>query len=112
MPAPVGIQLFANNAISLLTAPISPISTSLTVITGHGSLYPQPAGDGSDFFLITLEDQGATTREIIKVTGRVGDTLLFNLADRGQEGTTIQLWVSSPGHETIVDLRVTAETMR
>jgi hypothetical protein len=112
MPLPVGTQLFANNAISLLAAPITVISTSLTVITGHGALYPQPTGDGSDFFLITLEDQSATTREIIKVTGRVGDTLLFNLADRGQEGTTVQAWSSNPGHETLVDHRVTAETMQ
>lgn len=111
MPLPVGTQLFANNAISLLAAPITVISTSLTVIPGHGSLYPQPTGDGSDFFLITLENQSATTREIIKVTGRVGDTLLFNLADRGQEGTVVQAWSSSSGNETLVDHRVTAETM-
>ncbi len=109
---PVGMQLFSNNAISLLAAPISQISTSLTVIPGHGALYPQPAGDGSDFFLITLEDQGATTREIIKVTGRVGDTLLFNLSDRGQEGTDVLAWLPSAGHDVLVDHRVTAQTMQ
>jgi len=81
-------QLFSNNAVSLLTAPITATSTSLSVIPGTGALYPQPTGDGSDYFLITLEDQSATVREIIKVTARVGDTLYFSLADRGMEGTT------------------------
>lgn len=104
-------QLFTNNAVSLLTAPISATDTSLSVIAGHGELFPQPTGDGSDYFLITLEDQAALTREIIKVTGRVGDVLLFALADRGLENTTIQNWSSAAGNETLVDHRVTAETL-
>lgn len=104
-------QLFSNNAVSLLTAPITASSTSLTVMTGHGALYPQPTGDGSDYFLITLEDQSATIREIIKVTARVGDTLYFTLADRGQEGTTPQAWSTAPGNDTLVDHRITAETL-
>lgn len=104
-------QLFSNNAVSLLTAPITATSTSLTVIPGSGALYPQPTGDGSDYFLITLEDQSATVREIIKVTARVGDTLYFSLADRGMEGTTARSWTSSSGHDTLVDHRITAETL-
>lgn len=59
-------QLFSNNAVSLLAAPISATATSLTVMAGYGSLYPQPTGNGSDYFLITLEDQHASVREIIK----------------------------------------------
>ena len=104
-------QLFSNNAVSLLTAPISATSTSLTVMTGHGALYPQPTGDGSDYFLITLEDQSAFVREIIKVTGRTGDTFTFLLSDRGQEGTTPLSWSASSGSDTLVDHRVTAETL-
>ena len=104
-------QLFSNNAVSLLTAPITATSTSLTVIPGSGALYPQPTGDGSDYFLITLEDQSATVREIIKVTARVGDTLYFSLADRGLEGTTARSWSCSSGHDTLVDHRITAETL-
>lgn len=104
-------QLFSNNAVSLLSAPITATSTSLTVIPGHGALYPQPTGDGSDYFLITLEDQSATVREIIKVTARVGDTLYFSLADRGLEGTTARSWLASTGSDTLVDHRITAETL-
>lgn len=104
-------QLFSNNAISLLAESITTTSTSLTVMAGHGSKYPQPTGDGSDYFLITLENQSATTREIIKVTERVGDVLIFALEDRGLEGTTVQNWSSLSGNDTLVDHRITAETL-
>jgi len=104
-------QLFTNNAVSLLALPITDTDTSLQVIPGHGALYPMPTGDGSDYFLITLEDQSATVREIIKVTIRVGDTLFFNLSDRGLEGTTVRSWTASAGLDTLVDHRITAETL-
>lgn len=104
------LQLFANNAVSLLAAPISASATSLTVLTGHGSLFPQPTGDGSDYFLVTLENETATTREIIRVNGRSGDTFTGLL--RGQEGTTAVAWSAGPGSDTLVDQRITAETMR
>lgn len=113
MPVPLNLtQLFTNNAVSLLTAPISATATSLNLMAGHGADFPQPVGDGSDFFFVTLEDQAATVREIIKVTGRTGDTLTFSLADRGQEGTVPRAWTSSAGADTLVDHRITAETMR
>lgn len=103
-------QLFTNNAVSLLAAPISASSTSLQVMAGYGQLFPNP-GPG-EYFLITLEDQSATVREIIKVTSRTGDTLHFTLADRGQEGTTLHSWSATLGNDTLVDHRITAETMR
>lgn len=113
MPVPLNLtQLFTNNAVSLLVAPISATATSLTVMPGHGVQFPQPTGDGSDFFFITLEDQGATVREIIKVTGRTGDTLTFALSDRGQDGTVPLAWTSAVGADTLVDHRITAETLR
>jgi hypothetical protein len=105
-------QLFSNNAISLLSAGISETATSLSVIPGHGALFPQPTGDGSDYFLITLEDQSASVREIIRVTKRIGDVLYFDLSDRGQEGTAVLAWSAVSGNDTIVDHRITAETMR
>lgn len=101
-------QLFANNAVSLLAAPIAATDTSLTVMAGYGQLFPQPTG--GDFFLITLENQGASVREIIKVLGRVGDT--FTVLERGQEGTVARAWSASLGNDTLIDHRVTAETMR
>jgi len=113
MPAPaLGLtQLFSNNAVSLLVSPISETATSLTVMPGYGTLYPQPSGAG-DYFLITLENQSGTTREIIKVTNRIGDVLYFTLADRGLENTGVQSWPVSNGNDTLVDHRVTADTMR
>ena len=106
----MAIQLFSNNAISLLAAPFSIADTVLHVLPGTGALFPQPVGDGSDYFLITLEDQGATIREIIRVNGRTGDT--FTGIVRGLEGTTARSWSASSGADTLVDHRITAETMR
>jgi hypothetical protein len=103
------LQLFTNNAISLLASPISASATTLTVMSGHGFLFPQPTGP-NQYFLITLEDQAATTREIIRVNGRTGDT--FTGIQRGQEGTPAVAWSASIGADTLVDHRVTAETMR
>lgn len=102
-------QLFTNNAVTLLAAAISAGDTSLTVMSGYGQLFPMPV-DVGDFFLVTLEDQAGTTREIIRVTGRTGD--VFTGLIRAQEGTTAQAWSASLGSDTLVDHRVTAETMR
>jgi len=103
------LQLFSNNAVTLLAAPILISSTSLTVMPGYGALFPQPIG-ANQFFLITLENQTATAREIVRVNGRTGDT--FTNLVRGQEGTTAAAWFSTTGNDTLVDHRVTAETMR
>lgn len=102
------LQLFTNNAVSLLASPISASATNLTVMAGYGNLYPNPAP--GQYFLITLEDQAGSVREIIRVNGRSGDT--FTGLQRGQEGTTPQAWSASLGSDTLVDHRVTAETMR
>ena len=101
------VQLFSNNAVSLLAIPMSASDTTMVVMSGYGSLFPTP-GPGQ-FFLVTLEDQSATKREIIKVTGRSGDTLTG--LQRGLEGTIPQAWGASLGDDTLVDHRVTAETM-
>lgn len=106
------VQLFSNNAVSLLATSISATDVSLTVMSGYGVQFPNPIGDGSEFFLVTLEDQSASHREIIRVTGRTGDTFHFTLANRGQEGTIPRLWSASLGSDTLVDHRITAETMR
>lgn len=102
-------QLFSNNAVSLLASPISSSATSMTVMSGYGALFPQPTQPG-DYFLVTLEDQSSTTREIVRVTSRSGDT--FTGLQRAQEGTTAQAWSATLGNDTLVDHRVTAETMR
>jgi len=104
------IQLFSNNAVSLLALPFNVGDSMFTVLPGTGALFPQTSNNGSDYFLITLEDQAATRREIIRVEGRYGDT--FTGITRGVEGTTPQNWSATSGNDTLVDHRVTAETMR
>lgn len=103
------LQLFTNNAISLLNSSISAFDLELHVLPGTGATFPQPSNAG-EFFLITLESTGAPfDREIIKVIGRSGDTLFIDPAGRGQEGTTPRAW---PATDTLVDHRLTAETIR
>jgi hypothetical protein len=105
-------QLFTNNAVSLLAAPMTATDTTFVVMHGYGEQFPQPIGDGTDFFLVTLEDQSATVREIIRVIGRAGDTFMTTALGRAQEGTVARAWGASAGNDTLVDHRITAETMR
>lgn len=79
--------LFKNNASSRLYAAIDAVTTSIRVQDGHGNKFPQPAGDGSDYFMVTLDDRRSGQVEICKCTGRTGD--IMNVT-RGQEGTTGQ----------------------
>ena len=99
-------QLFTNNAVSLLAVGINSTQTTLTVLPGHGALYPSPGAN--QFFAVTLENQAATVREIVHVTARSGDTLTIV---RGQEGTTALSWSATANNDTLVDHRVTADTL-
>jgi len=100
------LQLWSNNAISLLQNSIGASDTTLTVQPGLGAKFPQPTNPG-EFFLITLEDVNApVAREIIKVMGRTGDT--FTGLVRAQEDTTALAW---PAGDTLVDHRMTAATV-
>jgi hypothetical protein len=101
----IGNQLFTNNAISLLAEPITTDSTTISLQTGLGALYPQPI-NSNDWFAVTVETISAPIiREIIYITGRSGDVL--TIGSRGQEGTSIQDWAANI---CIVDHRVTAIT--
>ena len=97
-------QLFSNNAVSLLAHPVGPLDTQIMVVAGTGNLYPTPIAP-DDYFLVTLEDQQATVREILKVTSRTGD--VFTVV-RAQEQTSVRSWPQI----TLVDLRDTAGTMK
>jgi hypothetical protein len=99
-------QLFSNNAVSLLKTGISASDTLLTVLAGQGALFPSPTDN--EFFVVTLEDQAATQQEILHVFARNGDT--FTIA-RGREGTSARSWTASAGNDTLVDHRVTADTL-
>lgn len=90
--------LFTNNASTTLASGITTSSTSITVATGQGSLFPAPTG--SDFFYATLAN-ASNVLEIVKCTARTGDTLTVT---RAQEGTTATAY--STGDK--IELRPTA----
>lgn len=102
-------QLFTNNAVAILATSISAIDTSIVVGGGFGALFPFPL-DADDFFLITLEDTlSPSSREIVRIESRSGDTLTVATGGRGYEGTTASAWTAT---DTLVDHRVTAGTLR
>lgn len=96
------MQLFANNADSLLDGAIASDSASIALKAGDGAKFPLPTG--GDYFLATLFQKVGTNEsnyEIVKVTARVGDVLTVV---RAQEGTTAQAYSDGDRFE----LRVTA----
>lgn len=99
-------QLFSNNALTLSPTPISTDDMQINLKPGSGVLFPTlPLGQVEDYFLITLENQTATQREIVSIIAREGDVLYVGA--RGLEGTEIQNWPE----RTIIELRLTAGTM-
>ncbi|MBC3906204.1 hypothetical protein [Undibacterium umbellatum] len=99
------MQLFTNNATSVLAAGITSVATSLTVATGDGAKFPNPTV--GDTFLVTLYKLSGVTEtsyEIVKCTARVGDTLTVV---RAQEGTTGTAYATGDN----VALRLTAGSM-
>jgi len=92
---------FTNNASATLAASIISSSTSITVTTGQGALFPA-IGTG-DYFYATLFDS-SNNIEIIKVTARSGDTMT---AVRGQDGTTARAWAAADK----LELRVVAAAL-
>lgn len=97
------MQLFTNNAASVLNGAIDAAALSLTLKTGEGALFPAPTG--GDFFLVTLYQKAGATEinhEIVKCTARAGDVLTVV---RGQEGTTARAFSNADP----VELRLTAK---
>ena len=78
-------QLFSNNATTTLSANITNVATSISVVTGKGELFASPTG--GDYELLTITD--GTNYEIVKCTARSTDTLTVT---RAQEGTTARTW--------------------
>jgi hypothetical protein len=97
-------MLFANNASSKLFASIAAVDTTVHVMNGDGFKFPQPIGDGSDWFTLTIEDRRTAQIEICKCTARSGDILTIV---RGQEGTLAQAFAQY----ATVSNRLTAATM-
>jgi hypothetical protein len=91
--------LFANNAASILAAPITAADTSATLAPGTGILFPNPTGD--EFFTLTFLDAlTQTLREIVKVTTISGDTI--TAMTRGQEGTEAQAFAAGAFAQALV----------
>ena len=83
------IELYANNAYSILANSISSSDTTINVAPGTGSRFPSPVGN--KFFRLTITSAAApnSSIEIVYVTSRSTDALTVM---RGQEGTTAQAW--------------------
>lgn len=92
---------FTNNATATLAASITTSSTSLTVTTGQGALFPTLAA--GDYFYATLVDS-SNNIEIVKITARSSDTLT---AIRAQESTTARAYAAADK----LELRVTAAAL-
>jgi hypothetical protein len=96
--------LYANNAITALSSPITTSSTVISVAPGTGNLFPSPVSPQS--FRITLTDAATgLIYEILDCTSRSGDSMTVS---RAQEGTTAHSW--SAGDK--VSMFPTAGTMQ
>ena len=86
------LLLATNNAQTTLGSALASGSTSLTVATGTGDLFPNPNPDLGQYFRMTLWSaltNSILPNEIVTCTARSGDTMTVA---RGQEGTTALNW--------------------
>jgi hypothetical protein len=83
------IELYANNAYSILANSISDSVTTINIAPGTGSRFPSPTGN--QFFRLTITGAASpnSSIEIVYVTSRSTDALTVI---RGREGTTAQSW--------------------
>lgn len=89
MPLTNPLDPTVNFGLAPLASGISAVDTTLTLTTGYGALFPNPATDGEynlplwdDFYSNPTNDPD---KEIIRVTAKSGDVLTII---RAQEGTT------------------------
>lgn len=75
---------YTNNASTTLASAITAASTTVTVSTGSGALFPVLSG-GNVFRGTIVDAATQSLREIVQVTATAGDTFTIT---RGQEGTT------------------------
>ncbi len=90
-----------NNAVGFLYSTLSSTDTSMVLLTGTGSNFPN-LGVG-EYFYATISTGNVPT-EVVKVTARVGDTLTIV---RAQEGTSAANFSAG----ATVELRVTAQSV-
>jgi len=85
--------IFANNASSVLAAPITAVDTALVLAAGTGARFPDPI-QYSEQFTLTLKNPTTGEVEIVYVQERVDDTV--NVL-RGQEGTIALAFPANSG---------------
>jgi hypothetical protein len=83
--------LFANEAAATLAGAITNTSTTVSLQTGEGALFPNPTG-GQAFTATFTDAATGLLTEIVSCTARSGDVLTIV---RAQEGTTALNW--NPG---------------
>lgn len=92
---------FSNFASAALAASITSSSTSITVTTGQGALFP--ALTSGEYFYAVLTDS-SNNIEVVKITSRSGDTLV---AVRAQESTIARAYAAADK----IELRLTAAAL-
>lgn len=92
---------FSNFASATLAASITSASTSITVTTGQGALFPSLSA--GEYFFAVLTDSSNNV-EVVKITSRSGDTLV---AVRAQESTTARAYAAADK----IELRLTAAAL-
>jgi hypothetical protein len=86
----VAIYKGANNALSLLAAALTPTSTSLQVLSGHGARFPLIGAN--EYTRVTIQDT-ANRKEIVEVTQRMDGADTMTVV-RGREGTIPLEWAA------------------
>ena len=84
------VEIYANNASSVVATGISAVATTLYISSGDADAFPTPVV-GKEFFRLRITSASApnSIEEIVFVTERVDNQLTIV---RGQEGTTPQAW--------------------
>ena len=83
------IQKFDNNAETTLASILAIGATTMTVAVGEGALFKEVVSP--DYELATIENSGATLREIVKITAHTLASDSFTI-ERAQEGTSDLAW--------------------
>lgn len=94
-------QLFANNAVTTLSAAITSTATTIPVVSTAG--FPTPGAN--QYFLVTF--QSGSSVEVAQVIGVTANSLTISATGRGWEGTTAAGFPSGAACEG----RVTAGTL-
>jgi len=108
-------HLFKNNAVSTLAVAVTTTSqTSITLSAGTGGDFPSPAGDGTDYFFITVVKTSGT-REIMCIVARSSDVLTVGIPGSGAANSSGRGYDNSTATtfsvDDVVELRVTAKIL-